>query len=101
MAMTLKDFVAQHPVDRERVDEHKERMLAEVRAYRLRELREQAGLTQAQLAERIGVGQRQVSKIENGDLDSVKVGTIRSYLAAVDSELALEYVQGDERIQVA
>ena len=68
---------------------------------RLRELREKTGLTQAQLAERIGVGQRQVSKIEHGDLDSAKVGTIRSYLEAVGGELTLEYVMGDERMQVA
>ncbi|MEV8183162.1 helix-turn-helix domain-containing protein [Specibacter sp. NPDC078692] len=46
----------------------------------MRELREQAGLAQAQLAERIGVGQRQVSKIEPGDLDSAKVGAVRNYL---------------------
>ncbi|GAC81417.1 Helix-turn-helix [Gordonia malaquae] len=101
MAMSLKDFLDEHPVDRARVEEHKERMLAEVRAYRLRELREQAGLTQAQLAERIGVGQRQVSKIERGDLDSAKVGTIRSYLEAVGGGLAIEYVLGDQRVQVA
>lgn len=48
MAMSLKDFLAEHPVDRERIDAHKARMLAEVREYRLRELREHAGLTQAQ-----------------------------------------------------
>lgn len=101
MTKTLKEFVEQHPVDQARVEAHKERMLAEVRAHRLRELRQQAGLTQAQLAERIGVGQRQVSKIENGDLDSTKIGTIRSYLEAVGGELAIEYVMGDERIQVA
>lgn len=101
MAKTLRDFVAERPVDRERVEAHKARMLAEVRAYRLRELREQAGLTQTQLAERIGVGQRQVSKIEHGDIESAKVGTLRSYLEAVGGELALEYVLGDQRIQVA
>ena len=101
MAMSLEDFIAEHPVDRERVEAHKERMLAEVRAYRLRELREGAGLTQAQLAERIGVGQRQVSKIERGDLDSAKIGTIRSYLEAVGGGLAIQYVLGDQRIQVA
>ncbi|MDK7748893.1 helix-turn-helix domain-containing protein [Brevibacterium sp. UMB10442] len=101
MARTLKEFLAEHPVDRDRVEVHKQRMLAEVRAYRLRELREQAGLTQAQLAERIGVGQRQVSKIERGDLDSAKVGTIRSYLEAVGGKLTLEYVMGDQRMQVA
>ncbi|QEW03409.1 helix-turn-helix domain-containing protein [Microbacterium lushaniae] len=101
MAVSLKDFVADHPVNRERVDAHKERMLSEVRAYRLRELREQLGLTQAELAKRIGVGQRQVSKIEHGDLDSAKVGTIRKYLEAVGGDLVVEYVSGDRRLQVA
>lgn len=33
MAMSLKDFLDEHPVDRARVEEHKERMLAEVEAY--------------------------------------------------------------------
>lgn len=76
-------------------------MLGEVRAYRLRELREHAGLTQAQLAERIGVGQRQVSKMESGDLDNAKISTIRNYLEAVGGSLAIEYVSGDDRVQVA
>ncbi len=101
MAKTISDFLTEHPVDREQVEQHKRRMLAEVRAYRLRELREAAGLTQAQLAERIGVGQRQVSKIENGDLDSAKIATIRSYLQAVGGDMAIEYVIGDDRVQVA
>ena len=101
MATTLKDFLAEHPVDRENVEAHKARMLAEVRAHRLRELREHAGLTQEQLAQRIGVGQRQVSKIEHGDLENAKIGTIRSYLEAVGGGLAIEYVTDDERVRVA
>lgn len=51
MAMTMDDFFAEHPVDRGLVEEHKRRMLAEVGAFRLREL-------------------RQVSETELGDLDS-------------------------------
>lgn len=101
MAMKLDDFLTEHPVNRENVEAHKERMRAEVRAYRLRELREEAGLTQQQLADRIGVSQRQVSKIEHGDLDNAKVGTIRGYLEAVGGGLSLEYVTGDSRVQVA
>ncbi|WP_460719891.1 helix-turn-helix domain-containing protein [Microbacterium aureliae] len=101
MAASPEDFVADHPVDRERVDAYKARMLSEVRAYRLRELREQRGLTQAELAKRIGVGQRQVSKIEHGDLDNARIGTIRKYLEAVGGDLAVEYVAGDRRVQVA
>ena len=104
MPLSYEDYLAQNPLSderRARVDAHKERMLSEVRAYRLRELREQAGLTQAQLADRIGVGQRQVSKIEHGDLDNTKIGTIRSYLEAVGGNLAIEFITGDIRIQVA
>lgn len=77
MAMKLNAFLAEHPANQERVEAHKEQMLGEVRAYRLRELRESAGLTQQQLATRIGVSQRQVSKIEHGDIDSAQVGAIR------------------------
>lgn len=40
------------------------------------------------------------SKIERGGLDSAKVGTIRSYLEAVGGELALDYVMGEQRVQV-
>ncbi|MFS0713300.1 helix-turn-helix transcriptional regulator [Microbacterium sp. 2P01SA-2] len=101
MALTPEQLLAKRPVNRAHVDAHKERMLSEVRAYRLRDLREQLGLTQEQLAERIGVGQRQVSKIENGDLDSARLGTLRKYLEAVGGELVVEYVSGDQRLQVA
>lgn len=103
MALSFEDYFAKHPVspdDRVEIDAHKAQLLAEVRAYRLRELRMQAGLTQTQLAQRIGVGQRQVSKIESGDLDSAKIGTIRRYIEAVGGDLAIEYVIGDERVQV-
>ena len=104
MSLSYNEYLAKHPMDSEtraEIEAHKKRMLAEVRAYRLRELREQAGFTQAQLAERMGVGQRQVSKIEHGDLDTMRVGTIRSYLEAVGGELSIEYLIGDYRIQVA
>ncbi|WP_378147216.1 helix-turn-helix domain-containing protein [Cnuibacter sp. UC19_7] len=101
MALTPEQLLEKRPASRARVDAQKDRMLGEVRAYRLRELREQLGLSQAQLAERIGVGQRQVSKIENGDLDSARVGTVRKYIEAVGGDLVVEYVAGDSRLQVA
>lgn len=99
--MSYEELAAKYPVDRSLVESHKTRMLAEVRANHLRELREQAGLTQTQVAERIGVGQRQVSKIERGDLESTRVGTIRSYLEAVGGDLSIEFVVGDLKVKVA
>src|SRR5699024_2018269 len=101
MGLSYEELLAKYPVDHAEIERQKERIHAEVRAYRLRELREQAGRAQAQLAERMGVGQRQVSKIESGDLDNAKIGTIRRYLEAVGGGLAVEYVMGDQRVQVA
>lgn len=104
MALKYEEYLATRPVSsaqRVDIEQAKAQMLAEVRAYRLRELREQAGLTQTQLAERIGVGQRQVSKIESGDLDSAKIGTIRRYLEAVGGGLEIDYVVGNDRVRVA
>jgi DNA-binding transcriptional regulator YiaG len=55
MAKTLEDVLTKRPVDRAVVDDHKRRMLDEVRAYQLRELREAFGLTQVELAEALEV----------------------------------------------
>lgn len=73
--------------------------MAEVRVP-LRELREQAGRTQAQLAERIGVA-AQVSKIENW-----RPGERRSAPSAATSKplavrMEVDYVMGDQRVRVA
>ncbi|MGO2632778.1 MAG: helix-turn-helix domain-containing protein [Galactobacter sp.] len=101
MGLTLEELLELRPVDHEAVEREKQRMLREIRADKLRELREEAGLTQAQLAERIGVGQRQVSKIEHGDLENTRVGTIRKYLRAVGGDISLEWVMGDQRVPLA
>ncbi|MFV2198804.1 hypothetical protein [Nocardiopsis sp. LOL_012] len=43
MGASLGDMLAERPVDGEAVRAHRERMLEEVRAYRLREFRQAAG----------------------------------------------------------
>ncbi|MCB4208842.1 helix-turn-helix transcriptional regulator [Arthrobacter sp. UM1] len=101
MALSLEEMRARRPVDRTLLSKHKNRMMSEVRAYRLRELREEAGLTQAEVAERIGVGQRQVSKIEHGDLDSTKISSIRRYLEAIGGSLVIEFSTGESRTRLA
>lgn len=54
MPVTLEDLLAKRPVNRQRVDILKHLMITLSRAYKLRELREAKGLTQNELAERIG-----------------------------------------------
>lgn len=101
MARTIEEILAKRPVGRVAVDAHKKRMLDEVRAYRLRELREASDLTQVELAGRLHVSQNRVSRIEHGDIDRAQVDTLRKYVEAVGGRLRIEVELGDERIQIA
>ena len=64
-------------------------------------MREQAGLSQRAVADRMGVSQARVSKIERGELDKTEVATIRSYVAAIGGEVEIVAKFGPERIVVA
>ncbi|MHA7288705.1 helix-turn-helix domain-containing protein [Arthrobacter sp. MDT3-24] len=77
------------------------RMVDEVRAYRLQELREASELTQVELAGRLHVSQNRVSRIEHGDIDRAQVDTLRKYVEALGGRLRVEVELGDERIQIA
>lgn len=101
MVKTIEEMLAKRPVDRPAVNAHKKRMLDEVRAYRLRELREASELTQVELAGRLHVSQNRVSRIEHGDIDRAQVDTLRKYVEAVGGRLRIEVELGDERIQIA
>ena len=84
-------------LDESQMAEHKKRMLAEVRAYRLAELRSASGLNQTAVAERIGVSQARVSQIESGDLEHTELGTLRAFVRALGGELEVSYKIGEER----
>lgn len=98
---TLEDLLRERPVDRAQVDAHKRRMLDELRAYRLRELREASELTQVELADRLGVSQNRVSRIEHGDIERAQVDTLRKYVEAVGGQLRIEVDLGEERVRIA
>lgn len=54
------------------------------------EARQEAGLTQKQMAERIGVSQAQVARIEKEGYDAYTLNTLRRYVAALGDEFQLE-----------
>jgi predicted transcriptional regulator len=97
----LEQLKQRRPGRRDVVEAHKERMIAESRAWRLRELREQFDLTQVELAAELDVSQNRVSAIERGDLDKTQVDTLRRYIAALGGQLKLEVQVGDETFQLA
>ena len=101
MPKTREDLIRERPANREAVDAHKKRMVEEVRAYRLRELREALSLTQVELASRLHVSQNRVSRIEHGDIERAQVVTLRRYVEALGGALRVEVVVGDEHLQIA
>lgn len=65
----------------------------------LRTLREAAGLTQGELAQRIEITQSQLSKMERRE--DHRISTLRRYIQALGGSLEICAVIGDKRIKLA
>lgn len=76
-----------------------ERREAYVRGHQLAEMRKVAGLTQAQVADALGVSQARVSKIEHGEISGIDV--VRAYVAALGGTLDIVATLGDRSWKVA
>lgn len=94
------DVRAQRPPREDVVAKHKGRMLAETRAYRLREVREEQGLTQVELAARMHVTQPSVSELERGELDRAGLATIKAYVEALGGSVEVVADFGDHRVVI-
>lgn len=63
--------------------------------YALVDARRASGLTQKELAERTGIAQADISKVENGNANP-SLRTLRRLAAGMGMELKLEFVPQDE-----
>ncbi|GGI86380.1 MULTISPECIES: helix-turn-helix domain-containing protein [Deinococcus] len=84
-------------IDESQVAALRGEMLAQVRAYKLAEVRAASGLSQQELAEQLQVSQSRISRIEHGDLDRTELATLRKFARAIGGELELTLKLGDER----
>ncbi|MCL2582209.1 MAG: helix-turn-helix transcriptional regulator [Streptosporangiales bacterium] len=71
----------------------KERHEAYIRGQQLAEMRQAAEVTQAELAQSLGVSQARVSKIENGENSGMDV--VRAYIDALGGSLDVVASLGD------
>jgi transcriptional regulator with XRE-family HTH domain len=101
VTVTLSDLLRERPVNRTAVEAHKKRMRTEMRAYRLREIREALSLTQVEMAKRLRVSQNRVSQLEQGDLDRTQVDTLRRYAEALGGDLRVELEFEGERVELS
>jgi DNA-binding XRE family transcriptional regulator len=98
---TREEFVDEfvHPDDRAAVQEARDKRALKVRAEYLIEMRKKAGLTQAEVAQAMGVSQQRVSAIENGAV--AELATLADYIRALGGELKVIADFGDSWRRVA
>ncbi|MFE0130375.1 helix-turn-helix domain-containing protein [Streptomyces sp. NPDC059037] len=65
----------------------------------LREIREEQGLTQVQVAESVGISQARVSQIERGEIHNLE--TMRTYAAALGAKITVSIEYGDRIVGAA
>lgn len=87
-------------IDEERIARLREAMGAEVRVYRLGEIRKGMHLSQKELAEEMEVSQARISKIERGELGRTELGTLESYVEALGGRVRVVAEFGDEMLVV-
>lgn len=79
----IDEFV--HPDDRMAVEEARQKRSLQIRAEYLTEMRKKAGMTQAEVADTMGVSQQRVSAIESGSV--AELATLADYIRALGGEL--------------
>ena len=75
-----------------------EQLRAEPRAFRLAEMRRRLGITQAQVAARMGVIQGRVSAMEHSKPGATELRTLAAYVEALGGRLEIIADFGDQRL---
>ena len=82
----LKKRLGESPERRQRIDEEKSKISAACLIY---EVRKKAGLTQRELAAKVGTKQSVISRMESADYDGHTLGMIKKVADALDMNINL------------
>ena len=95
----LRDEARRDPERSRRIDDARDRALAEIASCRLAELRKALGVTQLELAEMIGKSQSAVSQFEHGEI-GLSLETLRSIVRQLGGEIEIAAVFDNHRILI-
>jgi len=99
--VSFEEVLRERPIDPAEMETRKSEIRQYARAYKLREMREAQAMTQAQLAQELGVGQNRVSQIELGKINHSQVDTLKRYIEALGGHLTVQAEFGDNRYVIA
>jgi len=100
MGFAFADPEALTKEQREAVAEHQRTVRSGPRKLSLRALREEASLSQAELAARLKLPVDRIARMETGDLDRVQLATLRRYAAAMDARIEITATRGEAFAQL-
>jgi DNA-binding XRE family transcriptional regulator len=80
---TWEEVKERYPVDPALAERARVELEAEITGYELAQLRKERGITQTELAKKMGVSQARVSHIERGNIDHIELATVRAYVQAL------------------
>ena len=85
-------------IGREDVERGTSRLISQVRAHRLNDMRKRRGLTQREVAQAMGVTVGRVSQIENGDCPASTFSTVTSPLSEASLKSSRTSVTNSSRL---
>ena len=85
-------------LDENAVARHRAQFEAEVRAYKLAEVRRRQRVTQQDLAHALGISQSRVSQIERQNIDGTVLSTLAAYIEALGGSVRVVADFGDEQV---
>ena len=97
----LNAYLDKRGISKEEMDEARAYTQAVIDAYNLREARKACNMTQVQLARIMGVSQNRISRMENGDIGSMSLDTVRRYVEALGGEITLIAALPTGRVSLA
>lgn len=85
----INEYLDKRGITATQIGEARNHTQAVIDAYNLREARKAVNMTQVELAEAMGVSQNRVSRMENGDINSMSLDTLRKYVGALGGSVTL------------
>lgn len=99
--MELREYMSSRGITEESIAAECRRTRERIEAYRLAQIRKGKELTQASVAKSMGVSQKRVSEIENGELGSMRLDTLSRYAESLGGKLVASIEFPDKTVTLA
>ena len=99
--MELHEYMESRGITHDSITAEQERTLDRIEAYKLAQIRRLKDLTQASVAQSMGVSQKRVSELERGELGSMRLDTLSRYAESLGGKLVASIEFPDRTVTLA